>query len=253
MTLLHPLITFEDARRMAEKEAGEALSAFVDHASTPFLSTRFLEAEHCWMFFRNEAIVIPPTSALWDCAYAISKRGSRRKIVDFSDDPTKLDEYLLTMSAYFRDRGDREDAASVLYNPDAPGYSDDELLSLLPHITFNDARARAEQEARSHVGVYMQNASTPVLAERHLEAEHCWIFFRNETIVVSPAHSLTDEAYAVSKRGAYRTIGDFLTDPKRLEEHLQTMSDYFRGHGDVDHVKYGGPRMPYWMDIKNSL
>ncbi|MDB5058725.1 MAG: hypothetical protein JWO59_2197 [Chloroflexi bacterium] len=91
---------------LAGKEAHSDVSIFRKDESTPLLSERYLEADHCWMFFRNEAIVVPPERPLRDAVYCVSKRGSLRSIADFSDDPVRLQEYLLTMSNYFRDRGE---------------------------------------------------------------------------------------------------------------------------------------------------
>ncbi|MDB5075341.1 MAG: hypothetical protein JWO42_1520 [Chloroflexi bacterium] len=105
MDTIHQPVTFEEARKAAENAARSHVSNFRKDESIPFLAERHLEAEHCWMFFRNEAIVVPP-GRLLDWAYCVSKRGSLRSIADFSDDPVRLQEYLLTMSNYFRDRGE---------------------------------------------------------------------------------------------------------------------------------------------------
>jgi len=106
MDPLHTSITFEQARVRAENEARSHLKYFLKDESTPLLEERYLDAECCWMFFRNRAIVVPPEQSLRTGAYAVSKRGSLRYIADFSDDFAKLQAYLLTMSNYFRDRGE---------------------------------------------------------------------------------------------------------------------------------------------------
>lgn len=87
----------------------------------------------------------------------------------------------------------------------------------------------AEKQARSNLDVFMPDkAIDPLDSTRHLEAEHCWLFFRNPEIKVPPHARLVDEAaYCVGKRGGFAMIQDYTYDPARLMEYLQTMSDYF--------------------------
>ena len=58
------------------------------------------------MFFRNEAIHIPPERGLSGGAYVVSRKGNVRQIADFSHDPEKLRAYLQTMSDYLGKRGE---------------------------------------------------------------------------------------------------------------------------------------------------
>jgi hypothetical protein len=103
---LHTPRTFEQAHESAESAARSHLKHFLDDESAPLLDERYLEAEHCWMFFRNKAIALPPEQSLRTGAYVVSKRGNTRYIADFSEDPVMLEEYLVTMSNYFRDHGE---------------------------------------------------------------------------------------------------------------------------------------------------
>lgn len=106
MDPLHTPITFEQARALAENAARSMLGHLLKDEATPLLEDRYLDAECYWMFFRNKAIVVPPEQSLRTWAYAVSKRGCVRYIADFSADPAKLQEYLLTMSNYFRDHSE---------------------------------------------------------------------------------------------------------------------------------------------------
>jgi hypothetical protein len=103
MNEIKPLITFHEAMAIAEKDALVNLREFMaSDDRTPLDESRFLEAAHCWMFFRNPRIKIPPHARLVDeAAYCISKRGKLAMIQDYSDDPFRLKEYLQTMSSYF--------------------------------------------------------------------------------------------------------------------------------------------------------
>lgn len=98
-------MTLEQARKVASDLALSHLSIYWNDKSIPLLQTENLEAEHCWLFFRNRAILIPQEGSLAEWAYCISKKGTARSIVDFSDDPVRLYEYLQIMSNYFKERG----------------------------------------------------------------------------------------------------------------------------------------------------
>ncbi len=98
-------ISFERANEIAEELAYTRLNKFRDNPDTPLLSSDFLEAECCWFFFRNRDIpVLERPGMIWNCAYAISKKGEVSIIGDFSDDPDKLSNYLQAMSYYFKSR-----------------------------------------------------------------------------------------------------------------------------------------------------
>ena len=57
------------------------------------------------------------------------------------------------------------------------------------------------------------------------------MFFRSRDIAIPPGQGMRNGAYAVSKRGEARYVGDFSYDPKLTEEYLQKMSDYYRDRG----------------------
>lgn len=98
-------ITLTRAREIATEIAKYDLQDLVEDKATPLLQDAYLEGENCWMFFRNTDIFIPTDHALSDCAYCVSKRGAARSIADFSADPTRLREYLKTMSNHFQEQG----------------------------------------------------------------------------------------------------------------------------------------------------
>lgn len=97
-------INFEQAKQLAEKSASLFLSEFRPNPSVPLLQEHYLEAEHCWMFFRNKDIVIPPNRPFCDGAYVISKRGNGSFVADFSEEPLEAQAYLQRMSAHFKER-----------------------------------------------------------------------------------------------------------------------------------------------------
>ena len=94
-------ITFEHARKLAEEAAMEELSSFIGNQQIPVLCGEHVEAECCWVFFRNKQITIP-AGCLKNYAYAVSKKGHVILIVDFSDDPPKLKEYLMKFSDHLK-------------------------------------------------------------------------------------------------------------------------------------------------------
>ncbi|MDI4647478.1 hypothetical protein [Cohnella hashimotonis] len=101
-----PTITFDQAKRMAQESAKEDLSQYVKD-STPFLAEVVLEGECCWFFFHNPDIEIPEYA--WATRMlsvkAVSKKGDMNKTYNYSDDPIKLNDYLQTMSSYFKRKG----------------------------------------------------------------------------------------------------------------------------------------------------
>jgi hypothetical protein len=99
------IITLDQAKKIASELAHTHLSPYWTDKSIPLLKEDHLEAESCWMFFRNPAIEITQEGALADWAYCISKKGTARSIADFSDDPILTQEYLQKMSNHFKDRG----------------------------------------------------------------------------------------------------------------------------------------------------
>ena len=69
-------ISVEQARKIAEEAASPWLSSLVKNPSIPLLSEHYIEAEHCWIFFRNKDIFIPSDRPFSSGAYAVSKKGS---------------------------------------------------------------------------------------------------------------------------------------------------------------------------------
>jgi len=99
-------ITLEKARDIAREQALFNLSAFIE-GDEDVLEADYLEAQHCWMFFRNRKISVPNSALLGiEWAYVVSKRGKFSMVEDYSSDNEKLVEYLKTMSDYFARKGE---------------------------------------------------------------------------------------------------------------------------------------------------
>ncbi|WP_316228458.1 hypothetical protein [Bradyrhizobium sp. SZCCHNR1039] len=95
------------------------------------------------------------------------------------------------------------------------------------------ARRIAEEAAQQKLERFLAEPDQPLLRDEFLEGANCWFFFRDPAIVVPPQYALGAEcAYAVSKRGAVRTIADFFSDKEKLDSYLKTMSDYFLTHDE---------------------
>jgi hypothetical protein len=100
-----PEITFEKGKQLAEEAAMEEIGGFRKSNKMPVLSGEYVEAECCWVFFRNKRIQIPE-GFLRNYAYAVSKKGHVILIVDFSDDPLKLKEYLKKFSDHLKEHNE---------------------------------------------------------------------------------------------------------------------------------------------------
>jgi hypothetical protein len=78
----------------------------------------------------------------------------------------------------------------------------------------------------------MKDHKTSVLRDDYLEAENCWMFFRNKEIKLPDSRSvdglLPTWAYCWSKCGEGRLVYDFSDDPQRCRAYLQELSDYFK-------------------------
>ena len=94
------LLDLEAARSKAQLSACEILGRLYSGAPADVLEAKYVEAEHCWMFFRNRSIYIPPEQALRTFAYVVSKRGGGRLVPDYWDDPIGMAEYLERISDY---------------------------------------------------------------------------------------------------------------------------------------------------------
>lgn len=98
-------ITLADARKIASNIAKLDVPIDFSEAAGTLLEDAYVEAEYCWIFFRNKAIVLPAERALSDFAYCVSKKGTARSIPDYSSDSVRLKEYLAIISNYFEQRG----------------------------------------------------------------------------------------------------------------------------------------------------
>ena len=100
------VITFSEARYLAECSALSDIGCFRDSADIPLLDVKSYEGECCWFFFRNMEIIVPENMSLRAHAYAVSKRGSVRGIAEFSGDIIQIKEYLKKMSDHFKQNGE---------------------------------------------------------------------------------------------------------------------------------------------------
>lgn len=99
-------ISLSQAWVIAEQHARADLDRFVG-SSSQVLNMEYLEADHCWMFFRTDEINVPLEATLgvkW--AYVVSKNGIFSMVQDFSNDHQRLQKYLQTLSDHFKERGE---------------------------------------------------------------------------------------------------------------------------------------------------
>jgi len=108
------------------------------------------------------------------------------------------------------------------------------MTSELKIITLVQGRQIAEDAVVRDKSYYENSELDRALEGDFLEAEHCWIFFRSKTIVVSKKNWFTKSyaAFTVSKKGAISQITAFEEDRAQLLDSLQTMSDYFGRRGE---------------------
>lgn len=101
-------------------------------------------------------------------------------------------------------------------------------------ITLAQGRQLAEDAVMRDKGHYENSEFEQALEDDFLEAEHCWIFFRNRKIIVLPENWFTKSyaAFAVSKKGALSQITAFEDEQAQLLAYLQTMSEYFGQRGE---------------------
>ena len=90
--------TLGGARDSAQQSAMHDLQGLYSGDPKDVLEEHFLEAEHCWMFFRKRFIQIPPERSLIAFAYVIGKRSGGRCVADYWDDPPKAQAYLKVLS-----------------------------------------------------------------------------------------------------------------------------------------------------------
>jgi hypothetical protein len=100
-------IDFNEAKRIAEKEAFDALDKYRKDKSLSLLMQYYVEAKNCWFFFRNREIYGPPSHNLsWYFDYMVSKKGNLAIICDFYDDKERLMAYLQEYSDHLEKTGE---------------------------------------------------------------------------------------------------------------------------------------------------
>ena len=103
MSKLFDEITVTQAREKAVAAVLRDLSHYESKNIDYPLEEEFLEAEHCWFFFRKKAIVVMPEhwfTKTYD-TFAISKDGAFSQVTTLGFDDKQVKEYLQTMSNYF--------------------------------------------------------------------------------------------------------------------------------------------------------
>ncbi|MEK4509242.1 hypothetical protein [Paenibacillus sp. FSL K6-2524] len=99
-------ITLAEAKELAEQLALIKLSKYRLNETMPLLSEDYLEAECCWFFFRNKEVEGPEDGfRSWDCAYSVSKKGDVGTVVDLSNEPEQLEDYLKKFSDRCKEMG----------------------------------------------------------------------------------------------------------------------------------------------------
>ncbi|WP_333574185.1 hypothetical protein [Sphingomonas sp.] len=89
------------ARALAETHARDCLRSLAGDRDA-YLREEHAEAPNCWFFFRAKDVLVSSEQSLdADWAYAVSKWGDVRMIVDLSDDREALSKYLSVMSDFF--------------------------------------------------------------------------------------------------------------------------------------------------------
>lgn len=103
----------------------------------------------------------------------------------------------------------------------------------LPVLTLAEARERAAASIKNLLITWanLEGILPPYLSTYYMEAEGCWIFFRHESIHITPESGPAYSAIAVSKKGEVRAIADYRDNPERAQEYLNIMSDHFIQHG----------------------
>jgi hypothetical protein len=95
-------------------------------------------------------------------------------------------------------------------------------------LTFEQAKALAQQEAVKRFTRFLADPSTPLLDDFFLEEAGSWNFFRNRKIIIPPEFSLTgDWSYVVSRRGEIRLFYDLRDDLDKAKKAHKVVSDYF--------------------------
>ncbi len=107
------------------------------------------------------------------------------------------------------------------------------ITNNIKKISPEIARKLAEDAVIRDKEHYANPEFKKALEDDFLEAEHCWIFFRNKEIIVLPENWFTKSyaAFAVSKSGTVNQITAFEDDKEQMLAYLQTMSEYFARHG----------------------
>lgn len=101
------MLTFEEARKLAEAEAESYFSSLVDEIPKTWLSENVLEEDNCWLFLKGPNIRFRSDSASWaDTAFVVSRRGTVLTVADHHEDAVELKSYLQKVSAYLEARNE---------------------------------------------------------------------------------------------------------------------------------------------------
>lgn len=98
-------------------------------------------------------------------------------------------------------------------------------------ISLDKARSVARDQAKADLECF-NKLGGDILDGCYLEAPGCWLFFRNRLLVVPEDANLgISWAYAVSKKGMFNMVEDYLGDNVLRLELLRKMSDYYLRKG----------------------
>jgi hypothetical protein len=105
-------------------------------------------------------------------------------------------------------------------------------VSIKSRISFEQAKAKAEAGFSSLFVDGIPKDAGAILSEFYLEAEYCWMFFRNKALIVREEFIMSEAAISVSRMGRVSWIADLSDEPERLKIYIAEMSDYYRQNGE---------------------
>lgn len=107
--------SFISAKNAGEKLARAELQSVLAQVPSEVLSSQYLEADGCWIFFLHEKIPLPSMSQgqLVFTAYAVAKFGEQEAFVyDFRPNMEQMQDYLVLWSLHAL--GKKEEARHAL-------------------------------------------------------------------------------------------------------------------------------------------
>ena len=101
------MVTFEEARKLAEAEADSYFSNLVTETPSAWLGEKVLEERNCWLFLKVPNIKFRSDSVSWaDTAFVVSRRGTVLTVADHYENQDELKRYLRKLSEYLEARNE---------------------------------------------------------------------------------------------------------------------------------------------------